>query len=90
MKDLICCLIMKGCHEYIYFINFAPVYSLPNIVLTSSNVPAVPGVSITTYIFMSRGMAVTVSVDGFRDDFVCGGLATTGEGFDTDDGGKEK
>lgn len=39
---------------------------------------------------MSRGMAVTVTVDGFRDDFVCGGLAATGEGFNTDDGGEEK
>lgn len=73
-------------------INLAQINSLFNIVLTSPNIqiPAVPRMSITTYIFMSRGVAVTVAVDGFRDDFVCGGLASTGEGFDTNDGGEEK
>lgn len=43
-----------------------------------------------TYIFMARGMAVTVTVDGFRDDFVCCGFAATGKGFDTNNGGEEK
>lgn len=39
---------------------------------------------------MSRGMAVTVTVDRFGDDFICGGLAAAGKGFDTNDSGEEK